>query len=71
MTPSSWRVFFLGSDSISHLRLGLITSLLHGPEDEKFSLKGALTRVEARDLAMVFVFCFLVVGGLLPKAPTN
>lgn len=26
--------------------LGLITSLLHGPEDEKYSLKGALTRVE-------------------------
>ena len=45
--------------------LGLITSLpqprmtfieslslrLHGPEDEKYSLKGALTRVEAGELA--------------------
>ena len=34
--------------------LGLITSLLHGPEDEKYSLKGALTRVEAA------VFCAAV-----------
>ncbi|CAJ1345643.1 unnamed protein product [Effrenium voratum] len=43
--------------------LGLITSLLHGPEDEKFSLKGALTRVEVPD-ALFFLGVLFAVGGL-------
>lgn len=43
--------------------LGLITSLLHGPEDEKYSLKGALTRVEVPD-ALFFLGVLFAVGGL-------
>lgn len=32
---------------------GLSVSRLHGPEDEKYSLKGALTRVEVSKLVLV------------------
>jgi len=43
--------------------LGVITSVLHGPEDEKYSLKGALTRVEVPD-ALFFLGVLFAVGGL-------
>jgi len=43
--------------------LGIITSILHGPENEKYSLKGALTRVEVPD-ALFFLGVLFAVGGL-------
>lgn len=43
--------------------LGVITSLLHDPEDERYSLKGALTRVEVPD-ALFFLGVLFAVGGL-------
>jgi len=43
--------------------LGVITSLLHEPEDERYSLKGALTRVEVPD-ALFFLGVLFAVGGL-------
>jgi len=43
--------------------LGVITSLLHSPEDERYSLKGALTRVEVPD-ALFFLGVLFAVGGL-------
>ncbi|CAE7246322.1 NHD1 [Symbiodinium pilosum] len=43
--------------------LGLITSLLHEPDDNRYSLKGALTRVEVPD-ALFFLGVLFAVGGL-------
>lgn len=43
--------------------LGVITSLLHEPNDERYSLKGALTRVEVPD-ALFFLGVLFAVGGL-------
>ncbi|CAJ1340459.1 unnamed protein product [Effrenium voratum] len=43
--------------------LGLVTSLLHDPHDEHFSMKGALTRVEVPD-ALFFLGVLFAVGGL-------
>jgi len=43
--------------------LGVITSVIHGPEDEEYSLKGALTRVEVPD-ALFFLGVLFAVGGL-------
>jgi Na+/H+ antiporter NhaD/arsenite permease-like protein len=43
--------------------LGVITSILHGPENPKYSLKGALTRVEVPD-ALFFLGVLFAVGGL-------
>merc|ERR1719446_1697493 len=43
--------------------LGIITSILHGPENERYSLKGALTRVEVPD-ALFFLGVLFAVGGL-------
>merc|ERR1719265_309209 len=43
--------------------LGIITSLLHEPNDERYSLKGAMTRVEVPD-ALFFLGVLFAVGGL-------
>lgn len=43
--------------------LGVITSVLHGPNNPKYSLKGALTRVEIPD-ALFFLGVLFAVGGL-------
>jgi len=43
--------------------LGVITSLLHEPNDDRYSLKGALTRVEVPD-ALFFLGVLFAVGGL-------
>mmetsp|Transcript_85449 Transcript_85449/g.189772 ORF Transcript_85449/g.189772 Transcript_85449/m.189772 type:complete len:585 (-) Transcript_85449:26-1780(-) len=43
--------------------LGVITSLLHDKEDERYTLKGALTRVEVPD-ALFFLGVLFAVGGL-------
>jgi Na+/H+ antiporter NhaD/arsenite permease-like protein len=43
--------------------LGVMTSLLHPPEEEKYNLKGALTRVEVPD-ALFFLGVLFAVGGL-------
>lgn len=43
--------------------LGVITSLLHEPNDERYSLKGALTRVEVPD-CLFFLGVLFAVGGL-------
>jgi Na+/H+ antiporter NhaD/arsenite permease-like protein len=43
--------------------LGVITSLLHEPNDERYTLKGALTRVEVPD-ALFFLGVLFAVGGL-------
>jgi len=43
--------------------LGVITSLLHAPEDERYNLKGALTRVEVPD-CLFFLGVLFAVGGL-------
>merc|ERR1719311_175057 len=42
--------------------LGIVTSLLHG-EDNRYSLKGALARVEVPD-ALFFLGVLFAVGGL-------
>jgi len=43
--------------------LGVITSLLHEPDDDRYSLKGALARVEVPD-ALFFLGVLFAVGGL-------
>jgi len=43
--------------------LGVITSLLHEPNDERYNLKGALTRVEVPD-CLFFLGVLFAVGGL-------
>ena len=43
--------------------LGLVTSLLHEPNDERYSLKGALKRIEVPD-ALFFLGVLFAVGGL-------
>ena len=43
--------------------LGMITSLLHDPDDDRYSLKGALKRVEVPD-ALFFLGVLFAVGGL-------
>ncbi|CAK9024058.1 unnamed protein product [Durusdinium trenchii] len=43
--------------------LALITSLLHEPNDDRFSLKGALSRIEVAD-ALFFLGVLFAVGGL-------
>eukprot|EP00442_Polarella_glacialis_P045779 CAMPEP_0115159520 /NCGR_PEP_ID=MMETSP0227-20121206/70251_1 /TAXON_ID=89957 /ORGANISM="Polarella glacialis, Strain CCMP 1383" /LENGTH=628 /DNA_ID=CAMNT_0002571227 /DNA_START=54 /DNA_END=1941 /DNA_ORIENTATION=- len=43
--------------------LGIITSLLHEPNDKRYSLKGALTRVEIPD-TLFFLGVLFAVGGL-------
>jgi len=43
--------------------LGVITSLLHEPNDDRYSLKGALTRVEVPD-CLFFLGVLFAVGGL-------
>mmetsp|Transcript_44464 Transcript_44464/g.81181 ORF Transcript_44464/g.81181 Transcript_44464/m.81181 type:complete len:537 (+) Transcript_44464:59-1669(+) len=43
--------------------LGVITSLLHAPGDDRYSLKGALTRVEVPD-CLFFLGVLFAVGGL-------
>mmetsp|Transcript_46255 Transcript_46255/g.110045 ORF Transcript_46255/g.110045 Transcript_46255/m.110045 type:complete len:604 (+) Transcript_46255:96-1907(+) len=43
--------------------LGVITSLLHEPGDDRYSLKGALTRVEVPD-CLFFLGVLFAVGGL-------
>lgn len=43
--------------------LGVITSLIHEPEDDRYSMRGALTRVEVPD-ALFFLGVLFAVGGL-------
>merc|ERR1719235_59603 len=43
--------------------LGIITSLLHEPGDDRYNLKGALTRVEVPD-TLFFLGILFAVGGL-------
>merc|ERR1719195_276172 len=43
--------------------LGIITSLCHAPKDERYSLSGAMSRVEVPD-ALFFLGVLFAVGGL-------